>query len=313
MDEKVILLIEDEPTISRILSMYYKKAGFKVMSALDGKKGLELFGRYDFDLVCLDIMIPTINGWEVAKRIRQVSSVPIILMSALSEEEDILKGYSLDIDDYVTKPFSPSVLVAKIQSLFNRIEIEHSIETVLNIHGINFEFTSLESSSSLEELLTSDELTGVSNRRYIDFYIDTKIKKAQDFHVGFGLLFVDIDHFKNINDTYGHSTGDTVLREMAQLIKNNLRNEDMIGRFGGEEFLVVLQVDNLVTLKKIAEKIRRLIADFVFDKEQHKLEITASIGGTLYREEDNRLSLIERADKCMYYSKEHGRNQTTIE
>lgn len=312
MDQRSILLIEDEPTINRILSLYFKNAGFHVKSALDGKKGLELFSAHHFDLVCLDIMLPKVNGWEIAKQIREMSTIPIIMMSALSQEEDILKGYKLQVDDYVTKPFQPAVLVAKIENLFKRIDIEHQFDEVLNIHGINFEFSSFRDSNTLEELLTIDELTGVSNRRFLDFYIDENIRKANDFNITFGVLFVDIDHFKYVNDTYGHQTGDIVLSEMASIIQNSLRNHDLIGRYGGEEFLVVLQVEEKKHLEIISEKLRKKIEETVFDSENNKLNITVSIGGTLYQGPEKANQMIERADQCMYESKENGRNQITI-
>ncbi len=121
MDETTILIIEDEPTINRIISNYFLKENYRVLSALDGFKGLHLFSKNKVDLICLDIMMPNINGWDVAKTIRETSNIPIIMMSALSEEEDILKGYSLKVDDYITKPFNPKILVAKVKNLLERI------------------------------------------------------------------------------------------------------------------------------------------------------------------------------------------------
>lgn len=122
MEDITILIIEDEPTINRIVSNYFVKEKFKVLSALDGFKGLQLFSKNKVDLVCLDIMMPNVNGWDVAKTIRETSNVPIIMMSALSEEEDILKGYSLKVDDYITKPFNPKILVAKVRNLLERLQ-----------------------------------------------------------------------------------------------------------------------------------------------------------------------------------------------
>ena len=142
--------------------------------------GLELFSQKEVDLVCLDIMMPRIDGWEVAKNIREKSNVPIILMSALSDEEDILKGFSLRVDDYVTKPFAPLVLVAKINSLFQRIELEHKIEGIYDINGIQFELSSFKENNTLEELLSKDELTGVANRRFLDFHLQN-YKKGKRF------------------------------------------------------------------------------------------------------------------------------------
>ena len=120
MNTKQILIIEDEPTINRIVTNYFLKEGFNVHCAKNGFEGLEIFSREDIDLVCLDIMIPHVDGWNVAKTMRETSDVPIIMMSALSEEEDVLKGYSLQVDDYITKPFNPKILVAKAKNLLNR-------------------------------------------------------------------------------------------------------------------------------------------------------------------------------------------------
>lgn len=142
MNETTILIIEDEPTINRIVSNYFIKEKYKVLSALDGFKGLQLFSIHKVDLVCLDIMMPNINGWDVAKTIRETSNVPIIMMSALSEEEDVLKGYSLKVDDYITKPFNPKILVAKVNNLLERLanqDHEIQISGILEISGIKMD------------------------------------------------------------------------------------------------------------------------------------------------------------------------------
>jgi DNA-binding response OmpR family regulator len=139
MENITILIIEDEPTINRIVSNYFMKEKFKVLSALDGFKGLQLFSKNKVDLVCLDIMMPNVNGWDVAKTIRETSTVPIIMMSALSEEEDILKGYSLKVDDYITKPFNPKILVAKVRNLLERLQdFDYSTQTSgdIEVEGI---------------------------------------------------------------------------------------------------------------------------------------------------------------------------------
>ncbi len=142
MDKPTILIIEDEPTINRIISNYFLKEKYRVLSALDGFKGLQLFSKNKVDLVCLDIMMPNINGWDVAKTIRETSNVPIIMMSALSEEEDILKGYSLKVDDYITKPFNPKILVAKVKNLLERLNnpiYGNQTSGILEVDGIKMD------------------------------------------------------------------------------------------------------------------------------------------------------------------------------
>ncbi len=142
MSQKHILIIEDEPTINRMISSYFSKADYHVESALDGQTGLDIFHSKQFDLVCLDIMMPRLNGWDVAVKIRESSNVPIIMMSALSEEEDILKGYSLKVDDYITKPFNPKVLVAKAQNMLDRFVHDDSKNSAVKTNHLTVDIDS---------------------------------------------------------------------------------------------------------------------------------------------------------------------------
>jgi DNA-binding response OmpR family regulator len=162
--EYKILIIEDEPTINRILSKYFLDAGYHVKSAFDGFEGLQIFEKDSYDLICLDIMMPNINGWEVAKIIREHSNVPIIMMSALSEEEDILQGYSLKVDDYITKPYNPKILLAKARNLLERAKtplVDNTrniisaglIEMDLNAHKVRIDDQSIELSKTEFDLL----------------------------------------------------------------------------------------------------------------------------------------------------------------
>lgn len=207
MKNTTILIIEDEPTINRIVSNYFINEKFTVLSALDGFKGLQLFSQNNVDLVCLDIMMPNINGWDVAKTIRESSNVPIIMMSALSEEEDILKGYSLKVDDYITKPFNPKVLVAKVKNLLDRLhnqDLSFQSSGLLEVDGIKIDldthkvyinnvltdlsktefdllkyFVEHESKICSRNLLL-DEVWGIDN--YVeDRIVDTYVKKLRKY------------------------------------------------------------------------------------------------------------------------------------
>lgn len=124
MNQKSILIIEDELTILRVVKAYFQKDGYITYTADNGFDGLSIFNKEKIDVVCLDIMMPKIDGWTVAKTIRETSNIPIIMMTALSAEEDMLKGYKLKVDDYIVKPFSPKVLVAKVNNLLSRLQIE---------------------------------------------------------------------------------------------------------------------------------------------------------------------------------------------
>jgi len=316
MDTITILVIEHEPIINRILSKYFMEEGYIVLNAYDGIKGLELFNENKVNLVCLDITMPKVDGLDVAKSIRKTSDIPIIMMSALSTEKDILKGYSLKIDDYVTKPFNPKILVAKIKSLIERIGRTSSyikISGFLEYDGVKMNLSSHEERRKLSDLLTKDDLTGIANRRYLDFQLSNMKKEVETFNSTFGILFIDIDHFKNVNDTYGHKIGDEILKLVSRTLNSKIRSEDIIGRWGGEEFIAALKIENIHQLKNKAEKLREIISETYYELDNlEKLNVTISIGGTMYENAEDLASLVSRADANMYKSKQTGRNKVTV-
>ena len=166
--------------------------------------------------------------------------------------------------------------------------------------------------SKLEQTVIYDTLTQIGNRKHIEVKINSALQEYQYVRFPFGVLFIDIDHFKAVNDTFGHITGDKVLRAVANTLRHNLRETDTCGRWGGEEFLVlVVNLDN-EKLKAIAEKLRSLVEQTVITTESSELNVTISIGATLVHHGDTLESLIYRADKLMYKSKSSGRNCVSI-
>ncbi len=173
----------------------------------------------------------------------------------------------------------------------------------------------LETMHNVEELkllALTDQLTILPNRRYISTFLESKIREYRALRINFGVLFIDIDHFKVLNDQYGHTAGDEVLSVLAKTFTHVLRASDMIGRWGGEEFLGICICKDDEALLSIAEKIRTLAKKTVIPFGNLILHITISIGATMIRENDTIEKLIERADKLMYQSKANGRNQTTL-
>jgi len=166
--------------------------------------------------------------------------------------------------------------------------------------------------SKLEKTVVYDPLTQIGNRKHIEVKINSALNEYKQMRFPFGVLFIDIDHFKSINDTYGHLTGDKVLRAVANTLRHNLRESDTCGRWGGEEFLaLVFNIDN-DTLKGIAEILRSLVEQTIVTNETGQPKVTISVGATLVRNGDTLESLISRADKLMYQSKTNGRNCVTI-
>jgi len=165
----------------------------------------------------------------------------------------------------------------------------------------------------LEKAVFRDVLTGMGNRKLLEIKINTAIQEYHLHQIPFGLLFIDIDHFKAINDTYGHLEGDRVLKNVAKSLAGHLRNTDMYGRWGGEEFIAILYDVDLKSLSSIAEKLNAMIASSSITCNEEKIFVTTSIGGALVQETDTMNSIIERADQRMYQSKQNGRNRVTLE
>lgn len=171
----------------------------------------------------------------------------------------------------------------------------------------------IEENKELQKRLTRDELTKVANRSYLDFFIKTKFDEFMHFGNPFSVLFLDIDHFKDVNDTHGHLVGDEILKLVANTIKSNLRNTDVLGRWGGEEFIIVTNISNKDHLKKLAEKLRILVQKSSHKlKEDDNLNVTVSVGGAIIQEDDTTKSLVARSDDNMYDAKQSGRNKVII-
>lgn len=165
----------------------------------------------------------------------------------------------------------------------------------------------------LQQMVITDELTKVANRRYMEFQLKSAIEETKEFDQPFGVLFIDIDHFKFVNDDFGHNAGDQVLQLVARTINSNIRNHDVFSRWGGEEFLLIAKAINQKSLFVLAEKLRMLVQNSQFvDTMGTIINVTISLGGTIYRENDDIEEIVKRADQYMYEAKQNGRNQTII-
>jgi diguanylate cyclase (GGDEF)-like protein/PAS domain S-box-containing protein len=192
---------------------------------------------------------------------------------------------------------------------------QHKIVGAVEVFSNNQSLLNMkERVNELEKDVFQDALTEVGNRKLLEIKIGTALQEYHQQHIPFGLLFLDVDRFKSINDTYGHHEGDRVLQTVAANLTKHLRNTDICGRWGGEEFVVLLQnVNNANSLTHIAQKLRIMIASSAITINSLKVPVTVSIGATLIHEKDTLESLIERADGLMYQSKQGGRNRVTVE
>ncbi|MFQ5677437.1 MAG: diguanylate cyclase, partial [bacterium] len=289
-----------------LLKTYLSAEGYDVISARDGEEGMQKVNAEHPDLVLLDVMMPKMNGFEVCKAIKgdeTTKYIPVILVTALNELEDKIKGMDAGADDFLSKPFNKLELLVRVRSLL-RIKYLHD---ELQDKVIELQKTKEE----LRQLAITDGLTGLYNYRYFKEQLQQELNRARRHNLNISLVMIDIDHFKHYNDTNGHPAGDEVLKSIARLLKNNIRNIDFAARYGGEEFSLILIETDKSSAGFVAEKIRKLVEEnpFEFEDAQPSGKLTISTGVATFPEDGEGFAdLVTRADQRLYLAKEAGRN-----
>jgi len=301
--QALILIVDDLPQNLQVLGSILRKNKYQIAVATNGQQALDVLNNISPDLILLDVMMPGIDGHEVCRRLKEqerTREISIIFLTAKSETADIVKGFELGAVDYVTKPFNATELLARVKT---HIELKKNRDVILNLNE-KLE----EKNKILEKLAVTDSLTRVFNHSHIIDRLSNEICAAQRHSDSLSITMFDIDHFKSINDTYGHQVGDDVLILVTNTIKDALREIDIIGRYGGEEFLVVMRKTDRKGCFIASERIRKQIEALTW--EQEKLHVTISGGiGTIEGTEETAATMIKRADECLYLSKENGRNR----
>ena len=300
---KKILIAEDDPVSRRLLELFLVKWGFDVTIATTGTEALQLLERMDAPrLAILDWMMPGMEGIQVCQKLRESADrryVYVLLLTARTQKEDLLQGLESGADDYLTKPFDAQELRARL----------HVGQRILDLQD--------QLIAAGEQLLyraTHDNLTGVVNRGVI---MDTlRRERARQERQGgtFGIVLADLDHFKYVNDTYGHLAGDEVLRETAQRMTAHIRPYDSVGRYGGEEFLIVVPFTDAAHTLALAERIRRAIESKPMLANSVPISVTASLGVTASVSSSplDAQEILRLADAALYRAKELGRNRCEI-
>ena len=304
-----ILIIEDSRTHLQLLSEYIKRLGAVAIQAVDGESGIALFCSERPDLILLDVVLPDIDGFKVAQRIRGQENpsdwTPIIFLSAMDKDEDIEMGISAGGDDYLAKPVSEMVLKAKIRAMQRIIQMRTSLVVLTRkLDTANQE---------LKRLSSSDGLTGIANRRFFDEYLSIEWRRARRNTTSIALLMCDVDHFKMYNDTYGHQTGDDCLRQVAHSINAYLeRPSDIVSRYGGEEFAVILPETIAGGALFVAEKIRHSVHELCIPHSgsaHGRVTVSIGISALIPDPENTPSDLIQQADRALYQAKRLGRDR----
>jgi len=292
-----ILLADDSKTNLAFTTNCLIKLGHEVIPVTSGLQALEAFKQTPPDLVILDVVMEGVNGFETAKKIREVNTknwIPIIFLSANVDDESIKEGIDAGGDDYITKPFSETTLASKIKAMQRIADMRQEL---------------IDTSNQLERLSSIDTLTGLYNRFQFERSLAQVIAASERHNRLMGLMFIDLDNFKLINDTFGHHMGDLLLIEVATRLKNCLRTEDFIARIGGDEFTVFFSdVESAENIGQVAQKMLDMLSiDFYLEK--HNIRIGASIGIACFPSHGTtKENLLKHADMAMYHAKAMGRN-----
>ncbi|NCC25364.1 MAG: diguanylate cyclase [Deltaproteobacteria bacterium] len=293
-----ILVVDDEPANIELIAKIFED-DCEVLFALDGEKATKIAGETVLDVILLDVMLPGMDGFEICSRLKAselTRDIPVIFITGSGDIEAETRGLELGAMDYIAKPINPPAVRMRVR---NQIELKRARE-------------------QLARLATTDGLTGLANRRRFDEVLALEHARHSRSGVELGLIMLDIDHFKNFNDTYGHVRGDECLREVARAMASSLwRATDLAARYGGEEFACILpEARPPHGVRDVAERIRRAVENLNIPHGNSPTadHVTVSLGaiGICCRKTSGPSSLVARADEFLYRAKAQGRNQVVF-
>ena len=301
-----ILVVDDHPDNVELLRARLESRGYDVEGANGGEEALEMVKANPPDLMLLDVMMPKVDGMEVVRRLKADKSlpfIPVIMQTALDSTENKVEGLDAGADDYITKPINFPELDARVKSLLRIKKLQEDLS--------NREKQLEEMNQRLLRIAQTDALTEIANRRSLEEKLDEMWAHSQRLHEPLSIVMCDIDKFKSVNDTYGHQVGDIVLKGFAQMLKDTAREIDRVGRYGGEEFLLLLPGTPLDSAVTFAERLREIAKEHTFSFEGGALSRTISCGVAAWPHPDIRDqdALLKAADDALYVAKESGRDK----
>ncbi len=287
-----VLVIDDEPSIHKLIAARLRPEGIVVTGELDGVRGIARAITESIDLILLDVGLPNLDGFQVCRKLKEHPStrnIPIIFLTGDTTMDAKIRGLDMGAVDYVTKPFEQAELRARVRAGLRTKRLQDILERQSFLDG----------------------LTGLWNRPYLDQRLESELNVAHRYGRPLGLMMTDIDHFKLVNDTYGHLFGDIVLQGVAEELRGYARRSDIVARYGGEEFAVLLTDTPLSAGSFVAELLRASEENLRFEVHDQLVTVTASFGlactenvvGDVTPE-----ALIDAADRALFASKDAGRN-----
>jgi diguanylate cyclase (GGDEF)-like protein len=294
-----LLVADDSAVYRKLIEQTLSEKRYEVLFAKCGREAIDLFAKHRPSLVITDWMMPDLSGIELCQNIRQHFQeiyTYIIILTGMTEKSEVVKGLAAGADDYLTKPFDREELLARVGVGRRVVELHRQIEAKNRL---------------LEELALTDALTNLPNRRAIEDWAGRQLSGAARYGFPFWIVMADLDHFKNVNDSYGHEAGDLVLKRFGEILKANSRKSDICGRVGGEEFLFCLTHTNEQNAKLVINRIRAELEGTKFSFDGGDLTVTASFGVSGFEgiHAPDLSQLISRADTALYSAKHLGRNR----
>jgi two-component system chemotaxis response regulator CheY len=298
-----ILVADDDLLLRRTVRLQLAKDGYEVVEAEDGAQAWDLIQREGFQLVVSDWNMPGLEGPELAQLARS-SNLPhyiyFVLLTGNANKKDVIAGLKAGADDYLTKPFDGDELRARVAIGVRVVELERKLRDAM---------------ARLEELAVRDGLLNLYNRRAFDARLEDEFQRARRYRRPLSLVMLDIDHFKNYNDTLGHPQGDQLLRELANLLTSSVRTTDFVARYGGEEFIIILPETALPNAVEVASMLHTQIGHYPFPK--HEVQpggaVTVSVGVAAFQDAYLAVQdLLEAVDQALYRAKHQGRNRVMV-
>jgi two-component system, cell cycle response regulator len=297
-----VLIAEDDPLFRRVIARWFERWDYRVTVVENGLDAWDVLQKEDApQLAILDWMMPGIDGLELCRKIRSRKQGPyryVLLLTARDDKQDVVAGLEAGADDYLTKPFEVDELRARVRAGKRILDLQAAL---------------LHARDELQSVAAHDSLTGLWNRGAILDLLLGEISRRRRSLDALGVIMADIDHFKKINDTHGHLVGDAVLREVTRRLAASLRQYDSVGRYGGEEFLLILPACSPANLLISAERLRHSIADQPVETSAGQIPVTLSLGLDSVEQGEKETpdceTLLRRADEALYAAKNRGRNR----
>jgi two-component system cell cycle response regulator len=306
-----VLVVDDDQDSVDLLKRWLSMEGYEVLSAVSGAEALQRIASDRPDLVLLDLLIPPPDGMAViraAKRDRDMSTTPIVVMTVKRDVKTKIEALRMGADDFIVKPFHFDELDAVMRASLKKRYLYTSLERA------NRQLR--DANEKLLKLSVTDDRTNLLNDRYLRRRLGEEFKRARRYGSALTVMMLDLDHFKQVNDKYGHDCGDQILAEFAKVLVDNAREIDIVGRYGGEEFLMILPNTDGIRAAVVAERVRRAAEEHVYRYREFMVRITVSIGlasipaNQAVRTEND---LVRAADEALYRAKQASRNKVILD